>query len=101
MWNLKEVIWMNLRNRKRFIDLENEPVAAGGRDSGGHWLGHGHIAAFKMDNQQRPIVQHRELCSVLHASLDGRGVWRRMDTCMCMTESLCCSLETTTTFFIG
>ena len=43
-----------------------------GRDSGGHWLGHGHIAAFKMDNQQRPFVQHRKLCSVLRASLDGK-----------------------------
>ena len=28
-----------------------------------------------MDNQQRPIVQHMELCSMLCASLDGRGVW--------------------------
>ena len=26
-----------------------------------------------------------ELCSVLWGSLDGRGVWRRMDTCVCMT----------------
>ena len=33
MWNLKEMIRMNLRNRKRFIDLENESVAAGGKGS--------------------------------------------------------------------
>ena len=38
---------------------------------------------------------------MLCASLDGRGVWERMDTCICMTESLCCSLETTTTLLIG
>ena len=48
-----------------------------------------------------PTVEHRKLCSVLCGSLDGRGVWRRMDTCICMAESLCCSLETVTTLLIG
>jgi hypothetical protein len=42
------------------------------------WDGHEYIAAFKMNNQQGPTVQHRELCSVLRGSLDGRGVWERM-----------------------
>ena len=27
-------------------------------------------------------------CSMLCGSLDGRGVWGRMATCICMTESL-------------
>ena len=45
-------------------------------------------AIFKMDNQQGPTVQHRELWSMLCCSLDGRGVWGRMDTCICMAESL-------------
>ena len=49
-----------------------------------------------MDNQQGPTVLHRELCSVLCESLDGRGVWGRMDTCMCVAESLHCSHETIT-----
>ena len=35
------------------------------------------------------------------ASLDGRGAWGRMDTCICMAESLHCSPETTTTLLIG
>ena len=35
-----------------------------------------------MDNQQGPTVQHVELCSMLCDSLDGRGVWERMDMCM-------------------
>ena len=26
-------------------------------------------------------------------SLDGRGVWGRMNTCICMAGSLCCSLK--------
>ena len=34
-------------------------------------------------------------------SLDGRGVWGRMDTCLCMAESLHCSPETTTTLLTG
>ena len=34
-----------------------------------------HAAMFKMDNQQGPTVQHRELCSMLCGSLDGRGAW--------------------------
>ena len=33
----------------------------GGRDSQGVWDGHGHTAAFNMENQQGPAVQHREL----------------------------------------
>ena len=43
---------------------------------------------------------HRELCSKLYGSLDGRRVWGRMVTCICMTESLCCSPETVTTLLI-
>ena len=35
------------------------------------------------------------------ASLDGRGVWGRMNTCICMAESLCCPPETITTFLTG
>ena len=31
--------------------------------------------------------------------VDGRGVWQRMDTCVCMTELLCCAPETITTIF--
>ena len=42
-----------------------------------------------------------ELCSMLCASLDGTGVWGRMDTCIYMAESLQCSPETITTLLIG
>ena len=38
---------------------------------------------------------------MLSGSLDGRGVWRRMDTCICMGEPLCCSPETLTELLIG
>ena len=57
-----------------------------------------HTAIFKMDDQQEPAEQHRELCPVLCGSLDGRGVWGRMGTCIRMAEPLCCSPETLTLF---
>ena len=34
-------------------------------------------------------------------NLDGRGVWGRMDTSICMAESICYSPETITTLLIG
>ena len=54
-----------------------------------------------MDNKQGPFAEHRELCSKLHGCLDGRGVRGRMDTCICMAESLHCSPETLTTLLIS
>ena len=45
---------------------------------------------------KRPTIYHRELCSMLCASLDGRGAWGRMETCICMAEFLHCSPETIT-----
>ena len=54
-----------------------------------------------MDNQPGPTVYFRELCSMLCGSLDGREVWERMDTCICMAESLHCSPEIITTLLIG
>ena len=49
---------------------------------------------FRVDNQWEPIGWHMELCSMSHGSLYGKGVWGRMDTCICMAESLHCSPET-------
>ena len=66
-----------------------------GRDSQGVGNGHVHFAIFKVDNQE-PTIQHMELCSMLCGSPDGKGVWRRMDTCICMAETLHCSPETIT-----
>ena len=42
-----------------------------------------------------------ELRSMLCGSLDGMGVGGRMDTCICMAESLPCSPETITTLFMN
>ena len=58
-------------------------------------------AIFKVDNQQGPTSQPREPCSMLCGSRDGRKVWGRMDTCVCMAESLFCSPETAPILLIG
>ena len=34
---------------------------------------------------------------MLSGSLDGREIWREMDTCICMAESICCPPEMITT----
>ena len=70
-------------------NTQKTPAQSGGKDgrkgkvgSLGRTCTH---ALFKMDNQQGPTVQHLELCSMLCGSLDGRGIWGRMDVCTCMT----------------
>ena len=42
-----------------------------------------------------------ELCSVLCNNLIGRRIWKRIDTCICITESLSCTPETNTTLLIN
>ena len=51
--------------------------------------------------KRRADRDHTEFCSMLCGGLDGRGVGGRMDTCVCMAESLCCSPETVTTLLTG
>ena len=56
---------------------------------------------LKLITNKDLLLQHRELCSMLCGGLDGREVWRRMDTCICIAESLCCAPETIETLLIG
>ena len=58
------------------------------------------LLSLKMEKQQGPTVEHMELCSLLCGSLDERGVWWRMDTCLCMGEFHCCPPEIITTLLI-
>ena len=55
----------------------------------------------KTDNQERPPAQHRELWSVLYNNIHGQIIWKRIDTCVHITESLCCTLETNTICLIN
>ena len=99
----KEIIQMNLfTNQKHIPRLRGQTYDCQRgrmqrRDGQGVWNARVHTTVFKMDNQQGPTVEHRELCSVLCGSLDGRRVQGRMDTCMCVAEFLCCPPETITT----
>ena len=71
--------------------------------------GEGIVMKFVMDTYTLPYLKwitskdllYRELCSMLCGSLDGRGVWGRMDTCTGMAESLCCSPESITALLTG
>ena len=52
-------------------------------------------------NKQGPTLKHSELCSMSCGSLERRGVWGRMDTCICMAELLRCLPKTITTLLIS
>ena len=49
-------------------------------------------------NQQGCTIKHRELWSIL-CNLSGRQIWKRTFTCICITESLCCTPKTNTKLF--
>ena len=42
-----------------------------------------------------------EPCSMICGSLDGKRVCETTDTCICMAESFCCSLENIIILLIG
>ena len=48
-------------------------------------------------NKEGPTLKHSELCSMSCGSLERRGVWGRMDTCVCVAESPHSPPETITT----
>ena len=57
---------------------------------------------FKINNQQGPTVQHRELCLIFwEYYINGKRFFKKIDTCLCITESLCCTPETNTTSLIN
>ena len=47
------------------------------------------------------ITKGPTLLNVICGSLNGREVWGRMDTYICMTGSLCCLPETITTLLMS
>ena len=72
----------------------------------GEWM----LGKFGMDRYtllyfkgitNKDLLYSTRNCSRLHGSLDGRGVGGRMDTCICMVESLLCLFEGITTLLIG
>ena len=53
-----------------------------------------HTTKYKTDNYQGPTVQHKELYSIFWDNLNGKRIWKTIDICICITESLCCTPET-------
>ena len=105
------MIQVNLQNRKRLTDSEKEPVVSGwGRPAGctGEVCGDGTVMEFGMDIYTRLYLKWITNKVLLYSpwnsaqlSLEGKGVWGRRDTRVCMTEFPCSSPETVTTLLIG
>ena len=60
-----------------------------------HTHTHTHTTIYKIDNQEGPTVQHRELYSVFCDNLYEKRILKRLS--IRITESLCCTPETNTT----
>ena len=107
MWNLKRNDTDQLTNKMETdsqaqrINLWLPGGKMRGTDSQGIWDRHVHTAIFKIDNQEGPPIQHRELSSMLCGSLDDRGIWKRMDTYLFMDEILCSPPKTITKLLSG
>ena len=98
------MIQMNLQNRKRLTDLENKLMVAwvkGQLGTLGTSCTYCYILRWITNKDLYICTAHTELCSMLCASLHGRGIWERMNTRIFMAEFLCCSPEATTTLLIG
>ena len=60
-----------------------------------------HSAVFKMDNRQGPTTEQGSLLDTVWQPGWEEGLGENGCTCMCMTESLCCSPETATALLVG
>ena len=105
MWNLKKWYkWTYLQNRnthrlkERIYGYQGEKR---GRARSAVWDRHVYTTIFKIDNQQGPTVQHRELGSIFCNNRNGKRIWERIDICICISESLCCTPDTNTTLLIN
>ena len=100
-------IWTYLHNRNRFTDFENELMIAGGwgrigREGLVRELGMDMYTLLYLKRITKDLLyKHREFCSMLCASLNGRGVWGRMDISIYMADSFNCPPENITTLLIG
>ena len=66
----------------------------------GDWDWHVHSidAMYKIEHQWKPTVEHKELYLTLCGDLNGKGIQKRGDICICMADSPCCTTETDTIF---
>ena len=96
--------WTYLQNRNWLTDLEKDLPLPGGRGKAGIVRESGmdlYTLLYLKWITNKFLLYRTELCSMLLDNLDGREVRGRMDTCMCMAESLCSSPETITMLLIS
>ena len=67
----------------------------GGERCLGVWDWHMHTTVYGMDGHWGPAVQHGELYSIFYDNLHGKRIF--IDMCICITISLCCTVEINTT----
>ena len=92
-WHLRiwlfKVLWVFKQTHRRRKQSYGYQKGSGWGDNLGSWDWHVHTTTFKIDNQQGPTVYHKELCSTFCNNLNGKRIWKRMNTYMDTSESLC------------
>ena len=63
------------RHRKQTYGYQRGRLA--GRDKLGDWDWHIHTTIYKIDNQQGPTVEHRELYSIFCNNLNGKRIFEK------------------------
>ena len=74
------------RHRKQTYGSKKGKVEE--RDKFEVWDEHIHTTIYKIGYQQGTTLWHTELHSIFCNNLHGKRIWKRMDTCICITESL-------------
>ena len=75
-----------VQNRKGVTDLENELMVTRGK----YVMDMYTLLYLKWITNKDLLYSTGNCAQCYVASLDGKGVWERMDTCKCMAEALCC-----------
>ena len=69
----------------------------GGTDKLGDWDGTViYTLLYKIDKYQEPAVKSTGKSTQYSDGLDGKTIRKRIDVCICTTESLCCIPEANT-----
>ena len=97
----KRYKWTFLQSRNRLIDVENklmvtkeETLEGGINDEFGINI---YTILYKIDNQQGPTVSTGNSTQYSVITYMGKGSKKRMDSWICITNSLYCTPESNTT----
>ena len=85
-----------LQTLKTDLWLPKGKRECGERDKSGDGMNI-HTLLYMRDDQQKPTVQHKKFYPIFWDNLYEKRILERMNICVCVTESLCCTPETNTT----